>query len=131
MLVTGTVFLADDNKSVYDADVTVLATGLVAKTDVNGVFTIDVPNIDSLLSVSFANISLPKQVKARDVVGKITYIQIDPTIGPQVIVNKDYTLALIGVGVAALLGITALIIYATKSNPTPKKEEKPVKTVEA
>ncbi|HRB72440.1 hypothetical protein [Flavobacterium sp. UBA4197] len=131
MVVYGNVILVDDNKSVYDADVTVKATGQTTKTDINGNFSISVPNANSMLSISFANITLPKEVKAGDVTGSPVYLQLDPSInGTQINIKpvKDYKMVFVGLTIVGVLATTALILTATNSQD--KKEEK-IKEVEA
>ncbi len=128
MIISGTVFLKDDGKSVYDGTVTVKSTGQTVRTNLDGTYSVNVPDFDSVLVFDFAGLTLPKELPARDVVGQVVWLQLDPTDpGAQIQVKKDYKLAYWGVGIAAVLGITALILVATKSE---SKELPPAKEVE-
>lgn len=133
MYISGTVFLIDDNKSIYDATVTVMATGQFVKTNQNGAFSIDVPDLNSIISFDFAGITLPKELPARDVIGQTVWLQLDPvTPGAQIQVKKDYKPVYVAIGIAAILGITALIVASVQSSGNPPKPvKKEPKTVEA
>jgi len=128
MIISGTVFLKDDGKSVYDGTVTVKSTGQTVRTNLDGTFSVNVPDFDSVLVFDFAGLTLPKELPVRDVVGQVVWLQIDPSDpGVQINVRPDYKPVYWGLGIAAALGITALIFMSGSSE---KKEVQPAKEVE-
>lgn len=125
MIITGSVFLKDDGKSVYDGAVTVKATGQVVRTNIDGTFSVNVPDFDSILVFDFAGLTLPKELPARDVTGQVIWLEIDPAEpGAQIQVKKDYKIALWGIGIGAIFGIAALVILASSNSKLEKKEVK-------
>ncbi|MEO4005789.1 carboxypeptidase-like regulatory domain-containing protein [Flavobacterium sp. CAU 1735] len=133
MIITGTVFLLDDGQSAYGATVTVKQTGQTATTNLDGTFSINVPDFSSVLVFDYHGLTLPVEKTAADVTGQKTWLQLDPSepgAQIQVKVKKDYTLAYWGLGIAAVLGITALILVAVKGDSKPDKPKVEPKEVE-
>ena len=63
--VTGTVVSASDNEPVIGASVTVVGTKTGTATDLDGRFTITVPNANSQLNISYIGMT-PVTVKAEN-----------------------------------------------------------------
>lgn len=127
MYISGIVFLRDDGKSAYGATVTVKQTGQTATTNLDGTFSINVPDFSSVLVFDYHGLTLPVEKTAADITGQTVWLQLDPREPwAQIQVKKDYKLAYWGLGIAAVLGISALILVAAKSAPQPAKEIKEV-----
>ncbi|UUC45585.1 carboxypeptidase-like regulatory domain-containing protein [Flavobacterium cerinum] len=131
MIISGIVFLKDDGKSVYGGTVTVKETGQTATTNIDGTFSINVPDFNSVLSFDFYGLTLPVEKTAAEVTGQTTWLQLDPSDpGAQIKIRPDYKPVYWMIGIAAVTGIAALVLLATGNNSEPQKKEVKPKEVE-